>query len=137
MRVRCIHDGITDLASDLKTMTVRAPVELKKVVRKNTIEGNALAKGYASQQHTMNSRYDIRYPKSFTWDVGSFYGFGEGNIVGTYGPDPARPQGGMSFERGSRNQKPHLDLARSADVIAWKFGPNILFAAHNLFWPGA
>jgi hypothetical protein len=27
------------------------------------------------------------------------------------------PQGGMSFEFGSRNQPPHLDLNRSADII--------------------
>lgn len=137
MRVTCDHSGITNLASDLKQMTVRAPVELKKIVRKNTIEGNRLAKTYASQQHTMNSRYDIHYPRSFTWEVASFYGFGGGSIVGIYGPDSGRPQGGMSFERGSRNQPPHLDLARSADVIAWTFGANVLHAADGLFWPGA
>ena len=34
-----------------------------------------------------------------------------------YGPDVALRQGNMSFERGSRNQKPHLDLAQSADLI--------------------
>jgi hypothetical protein len=137
VRVTCDSSGIAALASDLKTMTRRAPIELKKVVRKNTIEGNRLAKGYASQQHTMNSNYDIHYPKSFTWEVGSFYGYGGGNITGTYGPDSARRQGSMSFEHGSRNQPPHLDLARSADVIAWQFGPNVLYAAQNLFWPGA
>jgi hypothetical protein len=37
------------------------------------------------------------------------------------GPDPALPQGGMSFEYGSRNQPPHLDGQRAADAV----GPTI------------
>ena len=36
--------------------------------------------------------------------------------------DVAKPQGDMSFERGSRNQPPHLDLNRSADVIGPQLG---------------
>jgi hypothetical protein len=136
MRVRVTHD-IDDLESDLRTITKRAPVELKAVVRKNAREGAAHARRFASQQHTMNSRYDIHYPKSITWDQPtSYYGFGGGAISAEYGPDPSRPQGGMSFERGSRNQPPHLDLARSADIIAWQFGANVIHAADQLFWPG-
>jgi hypothetical protein len=87
----------------------------------------------------MGSRYDIHYPKSITWDQPkSYYGFGGGGAISAeYGPDTARPQGGMSFEHGSRNQPPHLDLARSADIVAVQFGPNALYAADKLFWPGA
>lgn len=135
MRIKVTH-SIDDLTSDLRTIALKAPTEFKKVVRKNAIEGTRLARTYASQQHTMNSRYDIHYPRSITWDhPSSFYGFGGGSITAEYGPDPARPQGGMSFEHGSRNQKPHLELNRSADVIAWQFGPNALYAADKLFWP--
>lgn len=137
-RIRVTH-SIDDLASDLRTIAVKAPVEFKAVVRKNAREGSALARRFASQQHSMNSRYDIHYPRSITWDhPRAYYGTGGGgNITAEYGPDPARPQGGMSFEHGSRNQKPHLDLNRSADVIAWTFGANVLHAADKLFWPGA
>ena len=43
-------------------------------------------------------------------------------LTWAYGPDVAKPQGDMSFERGSRNQPPHLDLNRSADVIGPQLG---------------
>lgn len=135
MRVRVTHD-IDDLANDLTTIARQAPTALKAVVRKNAREGAAHARRFASRQHTMNSRYDVHYPRSITWDQPrAFYGFGGGGITAEYGPDPARPQGGMSFERGSRNQPAHNDLARSADIVAVQFGPNVLFAADRLFWP--
>jgi hypothetical protein len=135
VQIKVTHD-IGDLASDLRKIATSAPVELRKVVRKNAMEGAKLARGYASQQHSMNSLYDIHYPKSITWDQPrSYYSSGGGNITAEYGPDPARPQGGMRFEHGSRKQKPHLDLNRSADVLAWTFGANVLFAADRLFWP--
>lgn len=131
MGVRVVH-SIGDLESDLLKMTRQAPIELRKVVRKNAIEGNRLARQYARQSAGKHGKH---YHKAFTWEMDSFYGFGAGNITAEYGPQIDRPQGGMSFERGSRNQPPHLDLARSADVIAWQFGPNVLYAAGKLFWP--
>jgi hypothetical protein len=43
----------------------------------------------------------------------------------------------MSFEYGSRNQPPHLDLNKSADLI----GPQLAKDAGNLldslFWPNS
>lgn len=137
MGVRVTHD-IGDLEADLRTIALRTPVGLRAVVSKTAQRGTRLARDFASQQHTMNSNYDVHYPKSITWDQPkSFYGFGGGSITAEYGPDPARPQGGMSFEFGSRNQKPHLDLARSADVVAIQFGPNVIYAADKLFWPNS
>lgn len=135
--IRVTH-SIGDLESDLRTIAKKAPVALKGVVRKNAMEGAKIARANASKQHTMNSRYDVHYPKSITWDQPrGFFGFGGGSYSAEYGPDSARKQGGMSFERGSRNQPPHNDLAKSADVIAVQFGANTLYAADQLFWPGA
>lgn len=133
MGVRVVHT-IGDLESDFRKMAAQAPIELRKVVRKNAIEGNRLAKSYAKASAGKHGKH---YHRAFTWEMDSYYGFGGGNITAEYGPQIDRPQGGMSFEHGSRNQKPHLDLNRSADVIAWQFGPNVLYAAHNLFWPGS
>jgi hypothetical protein len=63
-------------------------------------------------------------------DLGLF-----GNTVsGEYGPDAAMPQGGMSFEFGSRNQKPHLDLAKSADVIGPALAQEVRGLADQWFW---
>lgn len=39
------------------------------------------------------------------------------NIQAEIGPDPSRPQGGMSFEYGSVNQPPHLDGQLATDRI--------------------
>ncbi len=40
-----------------------------------------------------------------------------GLLAYVIGPESARPQGGMSFEYGSRNQPPHLDGNRAADEV--------------------
>jgi len=53
-----------------------------------------------------------RYPDSITTDMRL-----STNIEVEVGPDPSRPQGGMSFEFGSVNQPPHLDGQRAADEV--------------------
>lgn len=133
MGVKVFHT-LGDLEDDLRTMSREAPVVLKAVVRKNAREGNALAKGYAK---VSSGKHAKKYPGTFTvGPVESFSGFGGSNITCEYGPAP-RGQGllGPILENGSRNNPAHLNLARSADVIAWTFGPNVLHAAHSLFWP--
>jgi hypothetical protein len=64
----------------------------------------------------------------------TFAGFGTVIHSGEYGPDIARPQGGMSFEYGSRNQPPHLDLARSADLIGPSTVGEVGRMVDRLFW---
>ena len=76
--------------------------------------GNAVAKN--TGRRTAGRRGKV-YPRACTWEASSFAGFGGAAYSAEYGPDSARPQGGMSFEFGSRNQPPHLDLAKSADLI--------------------
>jgi hypothetical protein len=134
MRVRCDHSGITDLAGDLDKMTAEAPVELARTVRADAIEGNRIARAFASEQHSMHSDIDVPYQESF-----------EAEEVGphswTYGPiDDGIPHGGSQatgYELGSRNQPPHLDLARSVDIIGPQFADDIGETAVSLFWPGA
>lgn len=130
MGVRVVHT-IGDLERDLRTIAKRAPVELRKVVRKNAIEGNRLARSYArgaSGPHGKN------YYKRISWDQPrSFYGFGGGSITAEYGPHGAVV--GRAVGAGYRGANENSDLNRSANVIAWTFGPNALHAAHKLFWP--
>lgn len=136
MGVKVFHT-IGDLESDLRTMSREAPVVLKAVVRKNALEGNTLAKGYAKVSSRKHAR---KYPGTFSvGPVESYYGSGGGgNITCEYGPAP-RGQGLLApiLENGSRNNPAHLNLSRSADVVAWTFGPNVLHAAHGLFWPAS
>jgi len=44
-------------------------------------------------------------------------------------PNPGKPQGGMSFEFGSRNQPPHLDGERALQVEEPKFVSALELAA--------
>lgn len=44
-------------------------------------------------------------------------GYDRDGLTAEIGPDIRRPQGGMSFEYGSRNQPPHLDGNRAADDV--------------------
>lgn len=126
MRVRVIQ-GIDDLASDMKAIAVKAKPKLAKVVATNAREGRDQAKMYARQQHTMHGGTDKHYPNSITAERLL-------PLAWVYGPDAAKPQGGMSFEFGSRNQPPHLDLARSADVIAIQFGDDVGDVVDGMFW---
>ena len=41
----------------------------------------------------------------------------------------------MSFEWGSRNQPPHLDLNRAADVIVPKWVSDLRDVYDEAFWP--
>lgn len=54
------------------------------------------------------------------------------NIVVEVGPNPAKPQGGMSFEYGSVNQPPHLDGQKAADKLEPVLGTMIDQALKDL-----
>lgn len=132
MRVR-VKSGIDDLASDMAAIGPRAAKIMTGVVREGLKTGNGLAKDFARES---SGRAGKHYPKSFTTEMhGRLSALTGGALIsGEYGPDESGPQGGMSFEHGSRNQKPHLDLARSADIIAPVFGREVLTRIDELFW---
>lgn len=133
-RIRVIH-GIDDLASDMAGIVRRAPRDMRAKVNEGARVGNTLARDFAREQHSMGSRYDIHYPRAFTWEPRGTVSFGGVNgYSAEYGPDVARPQGGMSFEFGSRNQPPHLDLARSADIIGPAFQGEVRRLPDEWFW---
>lgn len=132
-RVSVTH-GIGDLARDLS----RVPPELyrkgTRVVAKNARDGGMTARRIAKWTAGAHGKH---YPKAITWDRGrAFLGFGGGQMVAEYGPDSSRPQGGMSFEDGSRNQPPHNDLAQSRDLIRPAFHRDVDHLIDDLFWPG-
>lgn len=118
MRLR-ERDTLDFLVADLTDIARKAPGDMRGCVRDGIRAGNQLAKDYA---RVSAGKHGKLYPRAFSAEMrSSFAGFGVIIHSGEYGPDIAKPQGGMSFERGSRNQKPHLDLARSADRIAPSF----------------
>lgn len=113
------RDNLEFLQADLIDIARKAPRAMRNVVRDGINAGNLLAQNYARVSAGDHGKL---YPRAFSAEMHrSFAGFGADVASGEYGPDIAKPQGGMSFERGSRNQKPHLDLARSADRIGPSF----------------
>lgn len=129
--VRVRHD-IGRLAADMADIPARARVDMRATVREGIKVGNSLARDFAARSEGAHGKH---YHKAFTTEMRpTFEGFGSVIFSGEYGPDIARPQGGMSFEFGSRNQKPHLDLARSADTIGPAFAGEVSRLPDRWFW---
>jgi hypothetical protein len=126
-----IH-GIDDLASDMAAIPAKALKDMRSTVREGIKVGNTVAKDFARESSGSHGKL---YPRSFSAEMHGVVSFGGTNgISGEYGPDAAKPQGGMSFEFGSRNQKPHLDLARSADLIGPSFAQEVRNLPDGWFW---
>jgi hypothetical protein len=123
---------IGDLARDLAQVPVKAAKECQGIVRDGAKAGAILARANAERTAGAHGKH---YPKSITSEQRKpFMGFGASVFSAEYGPDAAKLQGGMSFEYGSRNQPPHLDLARSADVIGPSLGQEVRQMLDRLFW---
>lgn len=126
-----VSNTLDDLTRDTKTIARTARRDMSSVVRKNTREGNRIAKAFASEQHTMFGDTDIEYPPSFTSEMIS-------PLVGEYGPDVSIGDGSQAsgYEFGSMNSPPHFDLARSVDEISHKFVSGVQELPSKWFWPG-
>jgi hypothetical protein len=132
MRVR-VTSTIEELERDLRKIPVRAQKEKVSVVREGLRTGNSMAVEFARKSA---GRHGKRYPRAFSVEMhGAQSALTGGSLTsGEYGPDADKPQGGMSFERGSRNQKAHLDLARSADFVVPAFQREVGDMIDRLFW---
>lgn len=126
------RNTLPDLVSDLRKIPIRARHDMKATVRQAAIVGNTVAKDLA---RVSAGKHGKLYHKAFTWETGSYVGFGGADYTGTYGPDASRPQGGMEFENGSRHQRPHRDLARSASLIGPTFAMEVGRLPARWFWP--
>lgn len=113
-----------DLVRDMERIPVKAKVGMVRIVAANARQGNRTAKAFA--RHSAG-RHGVHYPDAMTAEP-------RGDLAWEYGPDAAMPQGGMSFEWGSRNQKPHLDLNRSADIQGPALGRDVADLVDRLYW---
>lgn len=121
--IRVIHN-IDDLANDCASIGVRAKAEMGNVVRDNIRKGNGIAKSYAKVSAGAHGKH---YPNAFSAEM-------TGYTRGEYGPRVSMRQGNMSFEYGSRNQPPHLDVTRSFDQIAPAFDKDAADLPDGWFW---
>lgn len=124
-----VRDTLDDLISDLRSTPQRVRRNGRRIVKHNITEGNRLAKGFASEQHTMFGDTDIEYPPSFTSEM-------TGPMRGEYGPDQSIGDGSQAegYEHGSINSPPHHDMARSHDIIEQEFALDAEDLARDLFW---
>lgn len=130
-----VHHNLEDLEADFRTIARRAPGEFRGVVRDGLRAGNMLAKDFARQSERAHAKY---YHAAFTTDLyamGRFSG-GVNSHAGEYGP-VAIGQGNLApiLEGGSRNNPPHNDLAKSADIIGPAFVRSVRDVLDDLFWP--
>lgn len=133
--IRVDYSGVSDLARDLTRIPPGMPKQLQSVVRDGAKAGNTLARDFARRSAGTHGKL---YPRTFSTNVarpGSF--FGVGRYSAEYGPDASRPQGNMSFEWGSRNQRPHLDLNKSADIIGGSLAQEVRALLGDQFWAGS
>lgn len=128
MNVR-VTSTLRYLEDDLRDVAKRASRDIRATVADGIREGNRAARSYAKKSAGAHGKH---YPNAFTTEMHPAAGLGSAS--GEYGPDASMPQGGMSFERGSRNQPPHLDLARSADLIAPVFAKKVRALPDRWFW---
>lgn len=123
MRVQVSH-GIDGLERDARAIPVefarQAEFEMANLAKQGNRIAKSLAKGTAR-------RHGERYPNAFSWER-------KGLLRYEYGPDVSKPQGGMSFEFGSRKQPPHFDLKKSAEMIGPKCADAIGDIVDRLFW---
>lgn len=124
-----LRGDLTDLVSDLRRMPGIATRDARRVVREGIRLGAREARDNA---RSTAGAHGVHYPKAMTSEM-TYEGYGL--IAGEWGPDVAFPQGGMSFEHGSRNQPAHLDVARSADTVVPAFHGEMSRILDGLFWP--
>lgn len=124
MGIRVSHT-LDDLERDMKAMPRKAAVGTAKIVRENAKLGNKIAKANAKSSAGKHGKH---YHKSFSAEAVDAFTW-------VYGPDSSKPQGDMSFEFGSRQQKPHLDLAKSADIVEFQMLVDVKDLLRELFWP--
>jgi hypothetical protein len=131
MKIRVDHD-IDDLANDLAGIVPRAIRDLRSTVRQAAIVGNTVAKDNARRTAGKHAKL---YPRTFSWEMATFYGFGGGEIVAEYGPE-AHGQGLLAsyLEHGTRNNPPHNDLAKSADLMGPALQGEVRRLPDRWFW---
>ncbi len=101
---------VARLAADLSAAPGRVQRRSANIVEE---EAKALRDTWRNNARRTAGRHGKHYPNAITHEVRG--------LSAEIGPESGRPQGGMSFEFGSRNQPPHLDGTRAADVHAPRF----------------
>lgn len=129
-----VRSSLGSFAKDCVTASTICRREMRGVVSEGVRVGNSVAKDNARRTAGAHGKH---YPNAFTSEMhGLASSLAGGNLYsGEYGPDASRPQGDMEFEWGSRNQEPHLDLNKSADLVGPAMPREAQARLDLVFWP--
>lgn len=131
MQIKVRDHDTGDLANDLADITRKARSDMVRTVREAGKVGNTVARDNARRTAGKHGKL---YPRAFSWEMRSSLFGGAGVIAVEYGPDRGKRQGNMEFEFGSRNSPPHLDLARSADLMGPVLAGEVSRLPDKWFW---
>lgn len=121
-----IYHTLDDLEADLRTIALTFKPRMAEKVADVARDGNKVGKANAKRTAGAHGKH---YPNAFSAER-------HHPLSWEWGPDAAKPQGGMSFERGSRNQPPHHDIAKAADLHgAADLAKRANDVLDRLFWP--
>lgn len=130
--LRVDHRGLTDLASDLAGLPPQIARDSIATVRDGARAGAMLARANAEQTSGSHGKH---HPRAYSSEMSRPVGFGGTfGYAAEYGPDASKPQGGMSFEEGSRNQRPHRPLRRTLPMIVPAFHGEYARKIDGWFW---
>lgn len=90
------------LAVGLERAGARAGVAIREPV---LAAGEMIVDAWQAGARMSSGAHGIHYPDAISAELV----FDLGGVAVDIGPESGKPQGGMSFERGSRNQPPHAD----------------------------
>lgn len=125
MPTRIVH-SLADLERDMRTITTTFAPRMAEQVRDVAKDGNREGRRLARRSAGKHGKH---YPRAFSAERRT-------PLSWEWGPDAEMPQGDMSFERGSRNQPPHHDIAQAADQHgAADLHIRARFVLDRLFWP--
>ena len=101
------------LGVELARMTddLSDPASLRSAVRD---EAEKVKKAWVEDARVKSGKHGKHYPKSIGYESRTV---GPMHVEAEIGPDASMPQGGMSFEFGSRNQPPHLSGQKAAQGL--------------------
>ena len=121
-----IYHNLDELEADLRTIATSFKPRAAEAVRDVAKDGNAAGKRLAKRSAGAHGKH---YHAAFSAERLA-------PLTWEWGPDASKPQGGMSFERGSRNQPPHHDIAQGADQHgAADLARRVDLVLDGLFWP--
>ncbi|MCM0622716.1 hypothetical protein [Nocardioides bruguierae] len=130
-RIRVVNH-LDDLARDTRAIGPFVARRSVGIVRDGAQAGSSLARDFARESA---GRHGKHYPRSIRPETSKpFFGFGMAVYSAQYGPVASARQGWMSFENGSRNQPPHGDLAKSADIVGPALPGEVRNMLREAFW---